>query len=1056
MHRARTGVIRMYGPVLIAMCLVAATAAAGQDDPIFHASFDGTLTANSQAGEVTPTTVAGPEASFAPGRLGQALVAGAGQPLVHYPTAGHVIPVVGTVGLWVRPENWTPDDDAFHVFFESGDAAGDRNWLIFYKYFQNGWLLLRCSDAAGQVGIAKGQNLGWRPGEWHHLAATWSPKGLRVYVDGEVVGKEEAAVVVPDALGSTFKVGDDGWHLPNPEARTLIDDLRVYDHPLDPTEIARLAGRLTLSVTRQPLEGRWRARVRLPVGIEEAPVTVQVRPHDGGEALLSVTADAVDGVAEADLDVAELPAGEYAVSAQLVADEPPTLPASTTMRQPEQATYTLQNERVRVVFDGATGGIIALETPDGRLVARDRTVPPAPLLAVETVSFVTNPWFYRSNDVTEVPVGDAELRAMRVERTDDGQRLTAEYELPAGARATVTADLLADGASVQLRATVTNSRPLWPSTAIRIPRVSFPMINGLRIGDSGEDDFLATGMTHGEERINPAAALASLRVMQYPGRACIPWQDLSDAAGGGVALIPLTDGRTQLEVLTQGREGRLMMGNRWWALLEPGERWQSPVIELGVHAGRWHPVAERFREWSLVNTPPRTQPDWLADCDGWVGAGSGTYRFAELPEMLERGKHYGLTYIQLWAQMILGNAYYCYFYPNPELGTVEELKRGIAGVHEGGGHVGFYSNVITFDGGIDQNPSLQALIEQYGLQDEIGDLPRFYEEVARHVFTGHDGVRGPGTASAHSLSGYVDGYWPMDPASPWWRGYLASWILRWHNEYGADVWYLDSFPVHGYGIEPASFSRFLDHPVSTGAAQIGLLQHIRDAGFDGPMLYEGVACAALMPWTNWCLGTEFAFGSGEWSRPEIFCYSLSDVYPVFSGTCNRWTGIGQIWSDLEEPRHEDAMNMVFLNGERFDALNLQALPFDDPYAQHMQRLIALRARLRDVVYAGRMFDILGLAGMPERVAARVFARTDRPAVVVTVVDRREHADPWELTLDTSALPMAEAANLAARLTRATLLTLGGEERPVELRREGSVIRISLQDQGEVCALRLEG
>jgi len=1037
----------MLGWLAIAMLLAAGTLATAQDEPIFHATFDGTLTASGAGGEVAPAEVVGGEASFEAGRLGRALVAGAGQPLIHYPSAGNLVPTSGTVSLWVQPVNWTPDDEAFHSFFESGGAEGDRDWLIFYKYYQSGWLLLRCSDGEGRVGIAKALDLGWQPGEWHHLAGTWSPRGLRIYVDGEFAAQQEAAIVVPDRVGATFKVGDDGWHVPNPEARTLIDDLRVYSHPLSESEIARLAGRVALSVSREPLAVRWDVEVRLPVGIDAGTVALQVRRPEAAEAALATEVEAAEGVAQASLDVADLPVGEYAVTAELVGGETPTLPASVAMRQPEQAIYVLENGRMRVVFDGATGGVLAIEAPDRGLVARV-AVAPEPLLAAETLSYTLNPWFYRDADVTQAPADDSTVRAMRLEPVDGGQRYTVEYELLGGARATVTADLPDGAATVQLRATVANSRPLWPSTAIRIPRVIFPMVNGLRLGESAEDDRLATGLVHGEELVNPTEAIRGLRVAQYPGRACVPWQDLFDGAGG-VSLSPLTDGRCQLEVLARGGEGTMALGNRWWALLEPGETWESPVVELSVHEGQWHPVAERFREWSLANTPPRAQPEWLADCDGWVGAGSQTYTFAGLPEMLATAKEYGLSYIQLWSEMVLGTAYYCYFYPNPEMGTVEDLKRGLAAVHEGGGHVGFYSNAICFDGGIDQNPALQDLIEQYGLQDEINDLPRFYEEVAPYVFTGHDGVRAPGAAAGHSLGGYVDGYWPMDPASPWWRDYLAGWITRWQDEYGADVWYLDSFPVHGYGIEPASFSRYLDHPAGTGGAQIGLLQHIRDAGFVGPMLYEGVCCAALMPWTNWCLGTELAFGSGEWSRPEIFCYSLSDVYPVFSGTCNRWTGIGSIWTDLAEPRHEDAMNFVFLNGERFDALGLQDLAADDPYAMHMKQLIALRARLRDVVYGGRMMDTLGLSGVPERVAARIFVRQEPAAAVVTVVDRREGHAPWEPAIDTSALPWPEG------ITRATLLTLDGEERPVELRPDGATIRIPLDGQGEVCALRME-
>ncbi len=1032
-------------PTIMALLTVAAMAGA-QDEPIFHATFDGSLTATGSGGEVEPAEVVGGEASFEPGRLGQALVAGAGQPLIYYLSAGHLLPVTGTVSLWVQPVNWTPDDDAFHSFFESGGAGGDRDWLIFYKYYQRGRLLLRCSDAEGRVGMASAEGLGWQAGEWHHLAATWSPKALRIYVDGEFAAQQEAGVVVPDRLGETFKVGDDGWHIPNLEARTLIDDLRVYASPLTESEIRRLAGRLALTVNRDAMNRRWNVEVRLPVGTETGSVALDVRQAEATEPALATEVEAADGRAQASLDVSGLPAGEYTVTAQLTTEQPPTLPASATMRQPEQATYVLENEHMRIVFDGATGGVLALEARDRGMVGRAQ-VAPEPLLSAETLSFTRNPWFYLDGDVTEAPADDSAVRDMRLEATEGGRRLTIEYELPGGARATVTADLPDGETAVHLRARVENSRPLWPSTAIRIPRVTFPMVNGLRVGESAEDDRLVTGRVQGEELANPASRLQSLRVTQYPGASCLPWQDLFDGAGGGVFLNPLTDGRRQLEILARGRDGLMTLGNRWWTLLEPGETWESPVIELGVHEGQWHPVAERFREWALANTPPREQPQWLAECDGWYGLGQEQYRWEDLPHILADAKKLGLFYLQMWSEMILGNTYYCYFYPNPRMGTEEELRAGIAAVHEGGGRVGFYSNVITFDGGIDQNPALLAEIEKYGLGDRI-TLPAFYEEVAPHVFIGPSGSYRKAHPSSHSEGGYVDGYWPMDPCSPWWREYLANWIMRWQDDYGVDTWYLDSFPVHGYGIGPASFSLHLDHPMSTGAGQTGLLAHIRDRGFRGGLLYEGVACAALMPWTNWCLGTEYSFGSGEWSRPEVFCYSFGDVYPVFAGTANTWRGIGNIWTDLAEPRQEDAMNLVFLNGERFDILGQWPLE-DTPYVRHLQGLLGMRRQLRDVVYAGRMMDALGLSGVPEHVSARIFVRQEPAAAVVTVVDRRDEHAPWELIIDTSDLPWPDG------ITAATLLTLDGEERPVELRPDGATIRVALDGQGEVCALRLE-
>jgi hypothetical protein len=751
------------------------------------------------------------------------------------------------------------------------------------------------------------------------------------------------------------------------------------------------------------------------------------------------------------LSTAELAPGPYIVRMTARTQDGAHLcEAQTTVRRLAHERRVLGNKHIRLTFDGATGAILGILASRLGLDAR-ATVPAAPIFSVDTVSFAKHARFYQSGDVTTTDADATALEAIEVEQVPAGQRLVARYKLPSGVTAALTATLPRDAAVVNLQLYVENPATLHPSQAVRLPRVAFPVINGLRIGETTDDDRLATGWIQGELVENPVTSMRWRRKVPYPGRACVPWQDLFDDSGG-VFVNPLTDGHTQLEVISVAENGLMTAAHDWWPLLEPGESWTSPVVELGVHDGAWYTVADRFRDWSLENTPPRAQPDWLAECDGWTGAGGESYRFHELPAMLKTAQSYGLFYLQLWAQMILGGAYYSYFYPNPKLGTEAELTDAIAEIHERGGKIGFYSNAICFDASIDRNTALRDQLDKYGLepgQGTVPALPRFYEEVADHIFMGPSGAYGRATAAGHSLYGYQDGYWAMDPGSAWWGDYLAGWIKRWHEQYGADIWYLDSFPVPGYGLGPASYSLNQPRPQSLSAGQIKLLKRIRQ-DFTGPMLYEGVACAALMPYTNWVLGTELSFGAGINGRPEIFCYSFGDVHPVFSGTCNRWTGISKIWPDLgDKPKHEDALNLVFLNGERFDVLNLHLIEPDSDYAVHVRQLLALRRAVRDVVYRGRFMDQRGLSGMPETVAARVFVRQSPPGAVLTIVDRRGARVPWELSVDPAALPWPKG------LAKAQFFRLDGGVDEGAMTRQDGVLRFRIDANSPVSAIRVE-
>jgi hypothetical protein len=208
------------------------SAALAQPRPVLSLSFDEGYDGSGRAGKVAAVPDGKPE--LAPGKVGKALKSGPGTGYVDYPTAGLITPAGGTVEMWVCPLDWKPEDTEFHVFFDThGEGA-----LYLYKYYDgNNLLTLTCANTNGPYSSCVFPLKDWKPGQWHHIAGTWSPLGVMTYVDGKAAAKVPTGGDLPVTLGERFRIGDHPWHLPR-QSSSLIDEVRVYDRPLSAAHIA--------------------------------------------------------------------------------------------------------------------------------------------------------------------------------------------------------------------------------------------------------------------------------------------------------------------------------------------------------------------------------------------------------------------------------------------------------------------------------------------------------------------------------------------------------------------------------------------------------------------------------------------------------------------------------------------------------------------------------------------------------------------------------------------------------------------------------------------------
>ncbi len=337
--------MKLASRVLVFVVFSAASARAA---PSLAVDFDGGVHAVDGAGR--PVAVAVTQAARAAPTLvksdhGEALRSGATYGYLQFPTAGIVRKESGTVEMWVAPVDWDGSERKYHMLFE---ALGDGGAIYLYKFQSAGLMILTCQNAqAGPYNTADVDISSWKPGQWHHVAATWSARRQRLFVDGVKVG--EVAPLLPSQLGSTFTIGDQPWQ----GARTsssLLRQVRVYDRELSGHEVnAHAHGQFgVLPVTEDDLDLSMRvdpqsSRLTVSLDLErdenvfdgvEVPLELV---NDRQIVLAKSTARMSQGVASAVFPMEALPAGAFTVTARIAPRGNAAIVKSATIQKPDMS-----------------------------------------------------------------------------------------------------------------------------------------------------------------------------------------------------------------------------------------------------------------------------------------------------------------------------------------------------------------------------------------------------------------------------------------------------------------------------------------------------------------------------------------------------------------------------------------------------------------------------------------------------------------------------------------------------------------------------------------------
>lgn len=143
----------------------------------------------------------------------------------------------GTVEFWFKPK-WSMGAREGHTLFQIKLRGGYWNsiWLGYHGTIGAtteafGVNIMDGADHPAYVRDAEAE-LGWKAGEWHHIAFTWTDYSIYVFADGKLVAQVISKVPFRIGANEGKVVIGGGFRDTKPTANGLIDEFRFCDLPL--------------------------------------------------------------------------------------------------------------------------------------------------------------------------------------------------------------------------------------------------------------------------------------------------------------------------------------------------------------------------------------------------------------------------------------------------------------------------------------------------------------------------------------------------------------------------------------------------------------------------------------------------------------------------------------------------------------------------------------------------------------------------------------------------------------------------------------------------------
>ena len=140
-----------------------------------------------------------------------------------------------TISMWLKPA-FNGNDGLSHTLWEIAGGCCSANQVLLFKYSANilYWRVLTPTGTIQDVTLSTPDDTYFKSGRWMYISATYDSTGMKLYIDGKIVGSSNSITVPTTNANSIGTIGNGAYG----PLSGVIDHVKIYNYARTPAQIA--------------------------------------------------------------------------------------------------------------------------------------------------------------------------------------------------------------------------------------------------------------------------------------------------------------------------------------------------------------------------------------------------------------------------------------------------------------------------------------------------------------------------------------------------------------------------------------------------------------------------------------------------------------------------------------------------------------------------------------------------------------------------------------------------------------------------------------------------